>query len=104
MEVTAERNLIMEELNAGTQCWRGPGSKEDFPRASAPMMIMMIAVELDSQSRELLPWFLDGWNQGVTRRCRLPLLTNSALIYRVQMRGEWGIVGSHPMSAAVHIT
>jgi hypothetical protein len=26
--------------------------------------------------------------QGVTKRCRLSLLTNSALVIRVQMRGE----------------
>jgi hypothetical protein len=31
-------------------------------------------------------------------------LTNSALVYRVQMRGDGGIVGSQPMSTAVHIT
>ncbi len=29
-------------------------------------------------------------SQGVTRRCRLSLLTNSALIYRVPMRGGGG--------------
>ncbi len=29
-------------------------------------------------------------NQGVTKRCRLSLLTNSALAIRVQMRGEGG--------------
>jgi hypothetical protein len=27
------------------------------------------------------------YNQGVTKRCRLSLMTNSALIIRVQMRG-----------------
>jgi hypothetical protein len=44
-------------------------------------------------------------HQGVTRRCRLSLLTNSALIDRVQMGGG-GIAGSHsqPMSAGVHKT
>ncbi len=46
----------------------------------------------------------DDLTQGVTRRCRLSLLTNSALVYRVQMRGEGGIAGSQPMSSAVHIT
>jgi hypothetical protein len=44
-----------------------------------------------------------GVRQGV-RRCRLPLLTNSALVYRVQMRGGGVIAGSQPMSAAVYIT
>ncbi len=45
--------------------------------------------------------------QRVTKRCRLSLLTNSALVIRVQMRGEGvscGLAGSQPMSAAVHIT
>ncbi len=61
VEAAAERGRIMEELYTGTQ-WRGPGSMEDSPRESAPMMIMMNAVELDSQPKELCPWFLDGWN------------------------------------------
>jgi hypothetical protein len=43
-------------------------------------------------------------DHGVTRRCRLSLLTNSALVYRVQMRGGGVIAGSQPMSAAVYIT
>ncbi len=43
--------------------------------------------------------------QVVTKRCRLSLLTNSALVIRVQMRGEGGgLAGSQPMSTAVHIT
>ncbi len=43
--------------------------------------------------------------QGVTKRCRLSLLTNSALVMRVQMRGEGeGVAGSQPMNTAVHIT
>ncbi len=42
--------------------------------------------------------------QGVTKRCRLSLLTNSALVIRDQMRGEGGVAGSQPMSTAVHIT
>ncbi len=41
--------------------------------------------------------------QGVTKRCRLSLRTNSALVIRVQMRGEGGVAGSRPMSTAVHI-
>ncbi len=44
--------------------------------------------------------------QGVTKRCRLSLLTNSAQQIGVQMRvgGGGGIAGSQPMSTAVHIT
>jgi hypothetical protein len=47
-------------------------------------------------------------HQEVTKRCRLSLLTISALVIRVQMRGEevgrWGVAGSQPMSTALHIT
>ncbi len=46
---------------------------------------------------------IDGWYQGVTKRCRLSLLTNSALIIRVQMPGGGGVAGFQPMSTAVHI-
>jgi hypothetical protein len=31
--------------------------------------------------------------QGVTKRCRLSLLTNNTLVIRVQMRGEGGSCG-----------
>jgi hypothetical protein len=42
--------------------------------------------------------------QGVTKRCRLSLLTNSALVYESNA-GEGGSCGiSQPMSTAVHIT
>ncbi len=43
-------------------------------------------------------------NRGVTKRYRLSLLTNSALVIRVQMRGEGGVSWSQPISKAVHIT
>jgi hypothetical protein len=44
--------------------------------------------------------------QGVTKRCRLSLLTNSALDIRVQMRGEGGSCGVSPneYTVDVHIT
>ncbi len=32
----------------------------------------------------------DTIDQGVTKRCRLSLLTNSALVIRVQLRGKGG--------------
>ncbi len=38
------------------------------------------------------------------QRCRLSLLTNSALEIKDQMRGEGGVAGSQPMSSAGHIT
>jgi hypothetical protein len=62
----------------------------------------------------LSPCRLSGviaWFQGVTKRCRLSWLTNSALVvtsalYRTYMSpnagGGGGVVGSPPMSTAVH--
>ncbi len=41
--------------------------------------------------------------QGITKRCRQSLLTNSARIYESKCGGG-GVAGSQPMSAAVHIT
>jgi hypothetical protein len=43
---------------------------------------------------------------GVTRRCRLSSLTNSALVYESKcegMGGGGGVAGSRLMSAAVHL-
>ncbi len=45
----------------------------------------------------------DLFKQGVTRRCRLSWLTNSALVYRVQMRGDSG-VSANEYSCAHHVT
>ncbi len=45
----------------------------------------------------------DYGNQGVTKRCRLSWMTNSALVYLwAQMLGREGVAGSQPMSTAVH--
>jgi hypothetical protein len=41
--------------------------------------------------------------QGVTKRCRLSLLTNSALLYESQCRKGGGGAGSQPMSTAERI-
>jgi hypothetical protein len=41
--------------------------------------------------------------QGVTKRCRLSWLTNSALVYEPKCGGGEGVAGSQPMSAAVHM-
>jgi hypothetical protein len=45
-------------------------------------------------------------HQGVTKRCRLSLLTNSTLVLRVQMRGEGGSCGVSAIeySCAHHMT
>ncbi len=40
--------------------------------------------------------------QGVTKRCRLSWLTNSALVYEPECGGSGGVAGSQPMSTAVH--
>jgi hypothetical protein len=44
--------------------------------------------------------------QGVTKRCRQSLLTNSALVIRVQMQGEGGSCGvsANENSCAHHVT
>jgi hypothetical protein len=46
--------------------------------------------------------------QGVTKRCRLSLLTNSSLVIRVQMRGDGGGgscgVSANENSCAHHVT
>jgi hypothetical protein len=66
---------------------------------------------LSSIYDSLCPWFvLHGKHsyQGITKRCRLSLRTNSAPRIRVQMQGdgggEGGVAGSQPVSTAVHIT
>jgi hypothetical protein len=41
--------------------------------------------------------------QGVTKRCRLSLLTNSALVYEPKCGGGGEVAGSQPMSTAVHM-
>ncbi len=40
--------------------------------------------------------------QGATKRCCLSWLTNSALVYEHNCGGRGGVVGSQPMSTAVH--
>jgi hypothetical protein len=42
----------------------------------------------------------EGAIQGVTKRCRLSWLTNSALVYEPKCGG--GVAGSQTMSTAVH--
>jgi hypothetical protein len=42
------------------------------------------------------------FEQGVTKRCRLPWLTNSALDYEPKCGEREGVAGSPPMSTAVH--
>ncbi len=40
--------------------------------------------------------------EGVTKRCRLSWLTNSALVHEPKCGGKGGILGSQQMSTAVH--
>jgi hypothetical protein len=48
----------------------------------------------------------DRYRQGVTKRCRPSLLTNSTLLIRVQMREEGGSCGvsANEYSCAHHVT
>jgi hypothetical protein len=42
--------------------------------------------------------------KGVTKRCRLSLLTNSGLVSESQCGGRGGVTGYQPMSTTAHIT
>jgi hypothetical protein len=64
-----------------------------------------IAAILAMRNNKLTVFLVRLEQQGVTKRCRLSWLTNSALVVRVQMHGEGGgVAGSQPMTKAVHIT
>jgi hypothetical protein len=43
-----------------------------------------------------------GSETGVTKRCRLSWLTNSALVYEPKCGGRGELRGSQPMSTVVH--
>jgi hypothetical protein len=78
-------------------------------RNASPKQITLIAAAFEPHNSEsyLVPVSLLRtvlYTRGVTKRCRLSLLTNSALVIRVQMRGEEGVAGSQQMRTAVHIT
>ncbi len=51
----------------------------------------------------IMDW-ADRPGQGVIKRCRLSLLTNSAPRIRVQFGGMGGVAVSQPISTAVQIT
>jgi hypothetical protein len=40
--------------------------------------------------------------KGVTKRCRLSWLTNSALVYETKCGWRGGVAGSQPMGTSVH--
>ncbi len=70
-----------------------------------------ITLVLFSTSCDPAKWERDILNvivhaQGVTKKCRLSLLTNSALVIRVQMRGEGESCGvsANEKSCAHHVT
>jgi hypothetical protein len=86
---------------------RGPLATDacrDGPRLPTEDAALMGAASWEPASAER--YEIIGMEQGVTKRCRLSFLTNSALVIRVQMRGEGGVAGSQPqpMSKAVYIT
>jgi hypothetical protein len=47
--------------------------------------------------------FNKSCHQGVTKRCRLSWLTNSALVYEPKCEGREGVAGIKPTSTAVHM-
>jgi hypothetical protein len=81
----------------------------------ARKIILYIRTKFRNYEMPLLQRGFIGWKpffrtyrstQGITRRCRLSLLTNRVLVIRVQNAGGGGggVAGSQPMSTAVHIT
>ncbi len=92
-EVGRERGPLATEA-----CRDGPR----LPAEDAPLMGAASAYMAETASPER--YEIISMEQGVTKRCRLSFLTNSALVIRVPMRGEGGVAGSQPMSKAVHIT
>jgi hypothetical protein len=77
----------------------------DGPRLSAEDAALMGAASAHmAEPASPERYEIISMEQGVTKRCRLSFLTNSALVIRVPMRGEGGVAGSLPMSKALHIT
>ena len=68
----------------------------DQVRVHAPHTLLQGLVQLKREGRQ----------QGVTKRCRLSLLTNSVLVIRVPMRGRGGSSGvsANEYSCAHHVT
>jgi hypothetical protein len=58
----------------------------------------------EQQNNKIVPGYPLGPGAGVTKRCRLSWLTNSALVYEPKCEGRVGVSGSQPMSngTAVH--
>ncbi len=71
---------------------------------SSPRSTGRMKIRLSRQTQK--PYWRLPYNQGVTKRCRLSLLTNSALVIRVQMREEGGKlhVSANEYSFAHHVT
>ncbi len=80
----------------GGICFFGPNTDVDYSEPLDPD-----PVQLSHLCYLKLP---ECKGQGVTNRCRLSLLTKSALVIRVQMRAKGGVAGSKSMGTAVHIT
>jgi len=94
-----------------------PGTSSHFPRSSSPSLPLTIVFHMAWSAADTLfqkfpsysiSSFLStlDYSQGVTKRCRLSLLTNSALETRVQMLGEEGSsrVSANESSCAHHVT
>ncbi len=62
------------------------------------MMKLLTFISIVSYSCLFVPVY-----QGVTQRCRLSWLTNSAPVYEPKCGGKGRVAGSQPMSTAVHM-
>ncbi len=69
-------------------------------------MTFILVVLVLIQYSSFLKYSEVGSTEGITKRCRLSLLTNSALVIRVQMRGEGGSyeISANVYSCAHHVT
>ncbi len=76
----------------------------DGDSASSPLIGSFCGYKMPKDIKSASNRYTKNSTQGVTKRCRLSLLTNSALIYESQCGGMGGSWGAQPMSTAVHIT
>ncbi len=53
----------------------------------------LLATLAVQQTHTVMYWFYMYLLQGVTQRCRLPWLTNSALVCEPRNAGGWGLRG-----------
>ncbi len=66
-----------------SQVWVGEGQSREAENKGEETESLV-------EGGEVQMWKGEGQEQGVTKRCRLSLLTNSALVYETQCAGDGG--------------